>query len=182
MTRRIAASLTHDRTLRMLAEHAVAIRQLIDSSAALYRELGLKDPATPATSSPGSIGVPQDASGDLPIVDRDRFSVLWRKRSCRLGNTLPFRFFESLLRRRGRCCSHEDLLDEVWEGVRAGSTVRHVVKRLRDRLTSAGMEGLARAIDGSERGHYVLRLENVEEDPTEIQQKAAAPANRRQRG
>jgi hypothetical protein len=78
---------------------------------------------------------------DLPVVDRERFAVVWRYRTCSLGNTLPFRFIELLLRRRGRCCSHVDLIEESRGGVRAASTVRYVMKRLRDRPAPAGMRG-----------------------------------------
>ncbi len=93
-----------------------------------------------------------------PKVDRDTLSVVWKNQTCFLGNTLLFLFFERLARSPNRYVSHLDLLEDVWEGEREASTVRGVVKRLRDRLKEAGMSQLAEAIDGSVTGYYGLKL------------------------
>jgi len=93
-----------------------------------------------------------------PKVDRETMSVVWENRTCFLGNTLLFLFFERLARSPNRYVSHLDLLEDVWEGEREASTIRGVVKRLRDRLQESGMSQLAEAIDGSVTGYYGLKL------------------------
>ena len=93
-----------------------------------------------------------------PVVDRTTFTVSWRGRTCRLGNTLLFWLFYRLARSTNCYVAHVDLLDDVWHGAREASTIRGVVKRLRDQLTAAGMEGLASAIDGSVSGYYGLMI------------------------
>lgn len=93
-----------------------------------------------------------------PRADRETLSVAWRGRSCFLGNTLLFWFFERLARSPNRYVSHVDLLADVWGGQRGASTIRGVAKRLRGQLTAAGMPELARAIDGSATGYYGLML------------------------
>jgi len=93
-----------------------------------------------------------------PGVDRQTLSIAWKSRTCFLGNTLLFLFFERLARSPNRYVPHEDLLEEVWGGDRKASTIRGVAKRLRDRLQEAGMSQLAEAIDGSVTGHYGLKL------------------------
>jgi DNA-binding response OmpR family regulator len=93
-----------------------------------------------------------------PKIDRETLSIAWKHRICFLGNTLPFLFIERLARSPNRYVSYEDLLEEVWGGDRKESTIRGVVKRLRDRLEEAGMSQLAKAIDGSVMGHYGLIL------------------------
>ena len=100
---------------------------------------------------------PEDAA--RPIADRSLLSVRWRGKSCFLGNTLPFRFFERLARRPNQYYSYEQLLDEVWEGTRTFSAIRSVVKVLRRKLVAAGMDDLANAIDGSVSRHYGLMLD-----------------------
>lgn len=93
-----------------------------------------------------------------PIADRTTLSVVFQGKTCFLGNTLLFRFFETISRRPNRYFSHAELLDEVWGGPRSDATIRNVAKRLRDKLKSAGLTELAEVIDGSTTGYYVLLL------------------------
>ncbi|MDA7979480.1 MAG: helix-turn-helix domain-containing protein [Pirellulales bacterium] len=97
-------------------------------------------------------------SKQRPRADRETLSVVWKDKSCFLGNTLLFYFFERLARSPNRYVSHLDLMDEVWGGERQASTIRGVAKRLRDRLQEEGMGQLAKAIDGSVTGYYGLKL------------------------
>ncbi len=93
-----------------------------------------------------------------PRADRETLCVVWKNRTCFLGNTLLFLFFERLARSPNHYVSHVDLLEDVWGGEREGSTIRGVAKRLRDRLNEAGMSKLAKAIDGSVTGYYSLKI------------------------
>ena len=85
-------------------------------------------------------------------------SVVYRGRSCFLGNTLPLRFIERLLLSPNQYLSHEQLQDDVWNAVRSPEAIRSVVKELRARLRRAGMSRLAESIDGRVGGHYALML------------------------
>ena len=147
-------------SLRCLAaSHSVAVTQIEQTIAVLTNALELGgidvDHAVQSTSEQDFLPSPDH---DLPIADQTTFTVVWRGRSCFLGNTLLFRLFTRLLRSRNRYVSHVDLLDEVWDGQREASVVRGVAKRLRDQLTKAGMEDLAQAIDGTTSRHYGLML------------------------
>lgn len=93
-----------------------------------------------------------------PRADRETLSIVWKNKSCFLGNTLLFLFFERLALSPNRYVSHVDLLEDVWGGEREPSTIRGVAKRLRDRLQKEGMGQLAEAIDGNVRGYYGLKL------------------------
>jgi hypothetical protein len=92
------------------------------------------------------------------MLDPTTFTVHWGKKSCYLGNTLPYRVLNHLAQHMDHYVSHQDLLDDVWGGHRSPSAVRNVVALLRARLIQAGLEDLALAIDGSNSGHYGLLL------------------------
>ena len=105
--------------------------------------------------------LPPSAWKDLdhyPIVDRTTFTVHWAGKICYLGNTLPFKFFERLARRPNQLLHCDQLLDDVWQCCRSRDAMRSVVKVLRQKLRQAGMEDLARAIDGTTARHYGLML------------------------
>jgi hypothetical protein len=93
-----------------------------------------------------------------PIADRTTFSARWQGKSCHLGNTIIFKLLERLSRRPNQFVHFEVLLQDVWEGRRSPEAVRSAVKVLRQKLTSAGMDDLATAIDGSTAHHYRLSL------------------------
>lgn len=95
---------------------------------------------------------------EFPRVDHGRFSINWQGKTCCLGNTLPFHLFARIARSPNRYVTHVDLLEDVWRGRREPTTIRGVVKRLRDRLIEDGMQDLAKAIDGSVKGHYRFTL------------------------
>ena len=147
-------------SLRCLgASHSAAVMQIEETIAVLTNALELggiaADHAARSTSEQDFLRSPDH---DLPIADQTTFTVVWRGRSCFLGNTLLFRLFARLLRSRNRFVSHVDLLDDVWDGPREGSVIRGVAKRLRDQLAKDGMADLAQAIDGTTSGHYGLML------------------------
>jgi DNA-binding winged helix-turn-helix (wHTH) protein len=102
---------------------------------------------------PGPPGIDRDL-----VIEVDKFTVTYRRKSCFLGNTLPFRFLSRLAQRPNTFISHETLLSDVWDGNRTDSSIRSIVKTLRRKLRQAGLTDLADAIDGSVPGHYSLKL------------------------
>jgi len=88
-------------------------------------------------------------------------SVIFQGRSCFLGNTLPFRLLERLLRRPNQYVSHYQLQEGVWDGEPSPESIRSVVKELRRKLRCAGMDDLAKAISGRVAKHYRLNLVGV---------------------
>ncbi|WP_442483312.1 winged helix-turn-helix domain-containing protein [Aeoliella sp. SH292] len=150
----MSASSKKDRIREALATlvttHSQAVSQIEEAirGLTLLLEIEALVEPTPAWTSSQTTG---------PQADRQTHSIVWRNKSCFLGNTLPFLFFERLARSPRRYVSHADLLDDVWGGDRHTSTIRGVVKRLRDRLQEEGMGEVAAAIDGSVSGYYGLK-------------------------
>jgi DNA-binding response OmpR family regulator len=144
-------------SLKLLAStHVQAMRQLEATLTVLSQELDLQETSwLESLLAPATARTPPSAQ---PIADRTTLSVVYQGKTCFLGNTLLFRFFEVLSRRPNRLFSHAELLDEVWGGLRTDASIRHVAKRLRDRLAAVGLRDLAEAVNGSTPGYYVLRL------------------------
>lgn len=95
------------------------------------------------------------------VIDEARFTVRWDGRECELGQTLLYRLLRRLNALPVRYVTHEDLLEDVWGAERTPSAIRTAVGDLRRRLKAAGMNDLAGAIDGSNPGHYGLRLDRL---------------------
>lgn len=91
-------------------------------------------------------------------IDPSTFSVHWAGKRCALGNTTAFRVMERLARRPNVYLSIDQILEELWSGPRAYSTVRSTVFRLKARLRRAGLDDLADLIDGGTPGHYALMI------------------------
>lgn len=136
----------------LASSHAIVVQQLELAIELLNQEIcSDEEPITIQTfqlfgSKPNS------------LVDPNSQSVLWKGRICFLGNNLLFRFFERISRSPNQFISYDVLLDDVWGGPRENSSIRGVVKRLRDRLALGGMAELSSAIDGSNSGFYRLIL------------------------
>jgi DNA-binding response OmpR family regulator len=128
--------------------------------------------ASPRTTSDG------EAGPNLPElrVERAMLAVIWRGRTCHLGNTLPFRFIERIARRPGHYVRVSQLVEELWGGSRSPSSVRSVVSDLRFKLRAAGLGDLADLIDGSNPGHYGLRTKTPpcrsDSSPTPIRRRS----------
>ena len=90
------------------------------------------------------------------MVDLATFSVHWNGKTCVLGNTLPFRLLERLGRRPNQFIHCDQLLDDVWQGLRSREAIRSVVKVLKQKLVQAGMDDLAASINGNQPHHYGL--------------------------
>ena len=95
----------------------------------------------------------------FPITDRATYCAHWANQTCYLGNTMSFRLLERLARRPNYLVLCDVLLEDLWdEHDRSREVLRAAVKVLRRKLVSAGMEDLAKAIDGSTAHHYGLML------------------------
>lgn len=143
-------------TLKSLAEaHAATITLMEEALALMTEELAL-DPITfwKSRGSPTVFASPTKTA----LFDTEMLTITFHGKSCFLGNSLPFRFFVRLARRPNTYVAYEDLLTDVWDGVRTDEAIRSVVKTLRNKLREAKMSVLADAIDGSVPGHYGLKL------------------------
>ena len=143
-------------TLRCLAESQSATIDLMDQTLVLLSEELALDPFTFWKSRPS----PRESgtASDRLNIDRELLTVTYSSRSCFLGNTLSFRLIARLARRPNAYFTYEELLSDVWCGLRTDSAVRAAVKRLRGRLRRLGMMELADALDGSVPGRYALKL------------------------
>lgn len=136
----------------LASSHAVVVEQLELAFELLNQELApYEEPVAIQT-------LPLFSSKKNKLVDASSQSVLWKGRTCFLGNNLLFRFFERISRSPNQFISYEVLLEDVWGGRRENSSIRGVAKRLRDRLALEGMAELSSAIDGSNSGFYRLIL------------------------
>lgn len=144
-------------TLKSLAEAQAATITLMEETLALMTEELALDPITfwKSRGSPFTVLSPPTKTD---LFDTEMLTVTFQRKSCFLGNTLPFRFFVRLARRPNTYVTYEDLLEDVWEVIRTDEAIRSVVKTLRSKLRDARMGALAEAIDGSVPGHYALKL------------------------
>ncbi len=141
-----------DTLRKMAAAHAAAMAASEEAMSLLAAEFA-------EISQPTTRSVPeQSLSSDTPIIDRPMLSVAYQGRSCFLGNTLPLRLLERLLRRPNHYVHYNQLQDDVWHSDPSPESVRSVVKELRRKLRGAGMQKLAKAIDGRVAKHYCLNL------------------------
>lgn len=122
------------------------------------------DDACPVRRGHSNNGPSSDSfsAGDRPIVDQSTLSVSWAGKSCHLGYTILFRLADRMSRRPNQYVTADQLLREVWDGgLRSADTIRSNVRRLRERLSLAGMQDLAAAIRGRG-GRYGLFLNDGE--------------------
>ena len=160
MTTKVQKSQIAESLRNLVAAYSKALAHLEDALAVLCKELELGEIEIfqrRLVTLQDATHDPEDAA--RPITDQLLLSIRWRGKSCFLGNTLPFWFFERLARRPNQYYSYEQLLEDVWEGPRTFAAVRSVAKVLRRKLVEAGMDDLAKAIDGSVSGHYGLMLD-----------------------
>jgi DNA-binding response OmpR family regulator len=142
---------------RLAANYGRSMTEFEEALAVLCRKLELDEISVPRPDrSQWRADRRAEARLTDVVVDRATFTVRWHGRSCFLGSSLPFRLFERLSRRPNQFVSYEQLYDEVWFAQRSREAVRSVVKVLRQKLIRAGMRGLAQAIDGRTRDHYML--------------------------
>ena len=154
----------HDSVTARLAQAAAHLRQAIllleDLAPGIVKGLvpEISTALSPSATSGQSATPTANGSIRRSIIDENTFSVRWGDRTCRLGNTVAFRLLARLARRPNQLISCETLLDELWDRYTSREAVQSAVKVLRRKLTAAGMEDLAAAIDGSTSHHYALML------------------------
>ena len=125
-------------SLLVVLEHVDELSKLAEEQGAIWTE----PPSRPAEL--------------ICRVDRETLTVFWQNRACFLGHTLPFRLLERLAQRSNQYISADRLMQELWGGPKAPSTIRSAVSDLRIRLRSSEMHGLAAMIDGTNAGYYGL--------------------------
>lgn len=104
-------------------------------------------------------------------IDPATCTVYWDGRSCRLGNNLRFRLLARLARRPGYLVTYHQLRQDVWGGeLRSRDSVRSVVRHLKNDLSNAGMQDLARCISGQSQ-RYVLDMEMLAEGKPQMPQR-----------
>lgn len=96
------------------------------------------------------------------VADNCSMTVRWRGKTCPLAQPTLFRLFVRLLRRPNTYVSYDQLMADVWDGMKADDTIRSAVRHLKARLREAGMGDLAAAIQGRNH-HYVLLLDPPQE-------------------
>ena len=143
------------RSLRSLADSYKVTMELMEQTLALFCEELSLDPLTYFRIHPSQA---KRSGQHAFVIDPTLLSVTSRGKVCFLGNTLPFKLLCRLAQRPNTYVTYEDLLSEVWHGVRSDSAVRSVAKMLRCKLRQAGLTDLASAIDGTVPGHYSLKL------------------------
>lgn len=140
--------------LRTLAESFAATTRYFEQTHTLLRDALACCQAASLNPAPANAG-----RGVTPlVVDEATLTVTFRGRSCFLGNTLPFHLMARLARGPNQYFTHDQLLADVWDGVRSSDAIRSVVKTLRQKLRGGGLGDLAAAIDGSAAGRYALKL------------------------
>lgn len=104
----------------------------------------------PTTAVPLAGGnVPAGRAESILVVDEQTCSIAWKRKACRLGPGICFRFFAFLARHPDRYFTYEQLLLFVWEDqTRTDSAIRTVVRDLRREFREAGLAELADAIRG----------------------------------
>lgn len=77
------------------------------------------------------------------VIDRDKFEISYKGKSCELGNTLSFRLLERFSQARGVFLTIKILIDDVWKGKEVSDeAVQRQVSILRDKLKNAGIDGI----------------------------------------
>lgn len=153
----------HDSVAARLAQAAAHLQQAIllleDLAPGIVGGLVPQISLAPSPAASTQHVMPTESGSVRPsIIDEATFSVRWGDRTCRLGNTVAFRLLARLARRPNQLVSCETLLNDLWDRHTSREAVRSTVKILRRKLTAAGMEHLAAAIDGSTSHYYALML------------------------
>lgn len=143
-------------SLRTLAEYQTATMRLFEETFSLICEEQAMEPLEYFRNFfHSATATPQEEL----FVDQSHLSVTFRGKTCFLGSSLPFRFLAHLAQRPNNYVTYTDLLEGVWLGCkRSDAAVRSTAKVLRKKLRRAGLADLAGAIDGSEPGHFALKL------------------------
>jgi len=109
-----------------------------------------------STSSASSTN--KSESDGRPFADSETFTAKYRQHVIPLGNTLEYALFERLSRKTGIYISNATIASDVWNDDEVEKiTIQRTVCNLRRRLRDTGLE-----IDGSNKGHYALKVKATE--------------------
>ncbi|MGC4004087.1 MAG: helix-turn-helix domain-containing protein [Pirellulales bacterium] len=137
------------RAIVQLTDSCHSVLRILDQSSAL--KLPSQDQKQISKTS-------QKEATPLLVIEDHVFTIRFRGKPCFLGNSLGYRLILKLAENRGRYVSHEELLETIWCGKRSVSAIKSVISDLRHKLLKSGLTELARALDGSLKGHYRLRI------------------------
>lgn len=140
-------------TLQRMAETQAAMVDTLVQAQKLIEEEFLLDPVTYFQRTKAKT----EARSKLQIEPR-LLSVTFRGKTCFLGNNYPFHVLRHLAQKQNTYVTRQELFDAIWGGERSEEALRSTVKVLRKQLREAGLADLAKAIDGTEKGHYALKL------------------------
>lgn len=140
-----------ERMHRAIRSTLVVLMTQVDELFDLYAADGCR-----GTGSPHH---PPDDSSRISL-QRGTYTVHYKGKVCFLGCSVGFRVLERLAQRPNEYIQTDRLIDELWSGARAYSTVRSTVCRLKATLRRGGLEDLADRIDGRMPGHYGLMLQD----------------------
>jgi hypothetical protein len=146
------------RSLCTVAESYAAMMEFLQQAFGLLCEESSLDPFTYLHTRP--LPTTTQGRGHSFRIEPNLLSVTFRGKTCFLGNTYAYKLLCRLARRPNTYVSYEELLADVWQGVRSNSAVRSAVKTLRSKLRRRGLTALAQAIDGVVPRHYRLKLDN----------------------
>ena len=137
------------RAIVQLSESCRLVLRLLDQTA---------DQGPPSTERSPKSASSDNYSPPYLVIEDQLFTIRYRGKPCFLGNSLGYRLILKLLESRGRYVSHEELLESIWCGKRSVSAIKSVISDLRHKLMESGLTELARALDGTLKGHYRLRI------------------------
>jgi len=81
-------------------------------------------------------------SGGL-VIDRAKFEIWYKGKSCTLRNTLSFCLLERFSQARGTFLTIKTLIDDVWKGKNVSNeAVQRQISILRAKLKKAGIDGI----------------------------------------
>jgi 7-cyano-7-deazaguanine synthase in queuosine biosynthesis len=121
--------------------------------------LGRAAPRPPAIDAGRVEGAPEQGQGRAGLeLDDETFEARVAGKSCFLGNTFEYWVLARLNQQAGVFVPVNALRDDVWGGTQVEkNTVQRTISNVRRNLRQAGITEVV--IDGSQAGHYCLRLQ-----------------------
>jgi len=128
---------------QQISQHRIAMTSQADNDEIETADIDLATENSPARSK--------------PVFKPESFSVEWRGKSLKLGNSLSYRLFEFLCQTPGPYIHIDTLIHHVWNGKDiSDEAVQKQISNLRKKLADASFEGIT--FDGDQPKHYRLTL------------------------